>query len=90
MAVLLGAIDKRDLSQNQYYKGLNNRFDNRTKKLMRAKYSYSKKYNGWYKGSNFENEKKQGRMIDNASVMYAENRAFNDMFLRRFNLGFKK
>ena len=85
MAVLLGAIN--DLNKNQYYKGINNRYDNRVKKLMRAKYSYSKKYNGWYKGSNFENEKKQARMIENASVMFADNRAFNDMFLRRFNYG---
>ena len=90
MAVLLVAISKKDLSQNQYYKGLNNRFDNRIKKLLRAKYSYSKQYNGWYKGSNPENEKKQGRMIDNASILYAENRAFNDLFLRRFNIGIKK
>ena len=85
MSIFLGAV--KDLSSNQYYKGLNNRYDNRVNKLMRAKYSYSKKYNGWYKGSNFENEKKNGRLIDNASVMYAENRAFNDIFLRRFNYG---
>jgi hypothetical protein len=87
MAVFIGATNKSDLTQNQYYKGLNNRFDNRVKKLMRAKYSYSVEYRGWYRGSNPKNERNTGRMIDNASVMYAENRAFNDMFHRRFNLG---
>lgn len=80
MAVFIGATNKNDLTKNQYYKGLNNRFDNRVKKLMRAKYSYSKKHNGWYRGGNEDNEKKQGRMIYNSAVMYAENRAFNDMF----------
>jgi len=84
MAVLLGAI--KDLTKNQYYKGLNNRFDNRIKKLIRAKYKFSKKHNGWYKGWNEENEKKQGRMILNPSILFADNRAFNDMFYRGYNI----
>ena len=85
MSIFLGAV-KKDLTSNQYYKGLNNRFDNRVTKLKRAKYKYSKEFNGWYR-VNPSSEKKNGRLIDNASVMYAENRAFNDIFLRRFNYG---
>jgi hypothetical protein len=85
MSIFLGAV--KDLTSNQYYKGLNNRFDNRSTKLRRAKYKFSKEYNGWYQGSNPDNEKKMGRMISSSVVMYAENRAFNDLFLRRFNKG---
>ena len=37
----------KELTDNQYYKGLNNRFDNRVKKLFKKGFSYDKERNSF-------------------------------------------
>lgn len=66
-------IDK--LTAQQYYKGLNNRFDNRVKKLLKQGYKYNKELVGFvYK--NFKNS-----FISNATIMHSDKRHFNYLLI---------
>jgi hypothetical protein len=82
MAVLLGAI--KDLTSNQYYRGLNKRFDNRVKKLSRAGFYYDKEYNAFIpkKYKNKEAKFKEHYKISNELIMHADNRVFNNLIIR--------
>lgn len=69
----MDAISK--LTPHQYYKGLNNRFDNRVKKLLKQGYKYNKELVGFvYK--NFKNS-----FISNATIMHSDKRHFNYLLI---------
>lgn len=63
----------KNLTDNQYYKGLNNRFDNRCKKLIKIGY----KYNNDKVGYIFRNM--PSSLISNAIIMHADKRHFNKL-----------
>jgi hypothetical protein len=69
-----------ELSSNQYYKGLNNRFDNRCKKLRKLGYIYNKELNifkpNFCINSSFH--------IGTAEIMYSDKRHFNRI-IQNFN-----
>lgn len=72
----------QSLTTNQYYKGLNNRYDNRIKKLMKAGFSLNREYMNWYKGTFRINDLKNHRLMSNEFVMHSDNRAFTDKVSR--------
>lgn len=82
--ILLGRIGAtgsklKSLTSNQYYKGLNNRFEKRVAKLKKAGYAYDKDFPGFYpKGLNKMVIKSRGHWLHNQFVMHADSRAFND------------
>jgi len=68
----------QSLTPNQYYKGLNNRYDNRVKKLKKQGFSLNREYMTWYKRSFNMTDLKNHRLMSNEFVMHSDNRAFND------------
>jgi len=72
----------QSLTSNQYYKGLNNRYDNRLKKLMKAGFSLNREFMAWYKGTFYINDLKNHRLMSNEFVMHSDNRAFTDKVSR--------
>ncbi len=60
----------RELTNNQYYKGLNNRFDNRCKKLRKLGYKYNKDKAGYTYGN------MPSSLIHNAVIMHSDKRHF--------------
>lgn len=84
MSVFLGAIKKgiNDLTSNQYYKGLNNRYDKRITKLKKLRFKLDRDSMQWHIGQFREFEVKLGRYMSNEFVMVADNRSFNDKLNR--------
>ena len=72
----------QSLTSNQYYKGLNNRYDNRLKKLMKAGFLLNREYMTWYKGTFRIIDLKTHRLMSNEFVFHADNRAFADKVSR--------
>ena len=72
----------QSLTSNQYYKGLNNRYDNRIKKLMKASFLLNREFMVWYKGTFYISDLKNHRLMSNEFVFHADNRAFNDKVSR--------
>lgn len=72
----------QSLTPNQYYKGLNNRYDNRLKKLKKDGFSLNREYMTWYKKSFNMTDLKNHRLMSNEFVMHSDNRAFNDKVSR--------
>ena len=66
------------LTPNQYYKGLNNRYDNRLKKLKKDGFLLNREYMTWYKRSFNMTDLKNLRLMSNEFVMHSDNRAFTD------------
>ena len=66
------------LTPNQYYKGLNNRYDNRLKKLKKDGFLLNREYMTWYKRSFNMTDLKNHRLMSNEFVMHSDNRAFTD------------
>ena len=64
------------LTENQYYGGLNNRFDRRVRMLLRAGYTYSE--SGWNRGGF-----RPGYRILSSHVMHADKRAFIQTLAQR-------
>jgi len=67
----------KELTSNQYYRGLNNRFDKRVVKLQRAGWVYMKTLNAWrhpkYLASNV------GKHIQAGVIMHSDKRHFNSL-----------
>ena len=73
----------KSLTSNQYYKGLNNRFEKRVSKLIKAGYRYDKEFPGFYPSTISKMvAKSRGRLLHNQFVMHADSRAFNDELKR--------
>ena len=72
------------LSSNQYYKGLNNRYDNRVKKLKKLGFSLNREYMQWYKKYFTIPDFKNGRVMSNEFVYHSDNRSFLDR-IKTFN-----
>ncbi len=90
---------KYALSSNEYYGGLNNRFDKRTALLSKMNLRYNKEVVGYMRAYNTQNDKKgkwyfqdidvkNRRFISNSAILYADNRAFTDL-LKPFSRGSK-
>lgn len=91
-AGFIGATSSKlkSLTSNQYYKGLNNRFDKRVKKLKKLNAQYSREEKGFYPKGQFKGQEidlkralKRGYFMDNTFLMFADNRAFEDR-LKKF------
>ena len=84
MAVFIGGIGAtsktlKSLTSNQYYKGLNNRYDNRLKKLMKLGLKLNREYMMWHKSDQFSiNDAKNHRYMTNEFVMHSDNRSLSD------------
>jgi len=63
-----------NITLTQYYKGLNNRFDNRIKKLIKLGYLYFKEE------VQFKVRPSQIYGISNSQVMHMDKRAWNNLF----------
>ena len=71
------------LTSNQYYKGLNNRFEKRVSKLRKAGFKYDKSLPGFYpKKSTYDAAKRRGAFLHNQFVMHADERAFREQLQR--------
>jgi len=88
MAVFIGGIGAtskklRSLTSNQYYKGLNNRYDKRLKKLTKMGLKLNREYMLWYRTSPItQSDIKNHRLMSNEFVMHADDRAFIDKLNR--------
>ena len=71
-----------ELSSNQYYKGLNNRYDSRVAMLLKVKYVLDRSTMTWY--SRRDHAKAHG--VSNSTVMYADSRAWREMVVERLRL----
>ena len=84
MAVFIGGIGAtskklRSLTSNQYYKGLNNRYDKRLKKLMKMGLKLNREYMMWHKSDMFNLlDAKNHRYMTNEFVMHSDDRALSD------------
>jgi hypothetical protein len=86
MTVFIGAVKKPNkissLTSNQYYGGLNNRYDKRAKKLMKIGFKLNRELMAWhvrpYSEFTIKDLTSARMLIPNGFVMYADNRAFND------------
>ena len=72
----------QSLTSNQYYKGLNNRYDKRVTKLKKDGFSLNREYMTWYKRSFNMTDLKNHRLMSNEFVMHSDNRAFTDKVSR--------
>jgi hypothetical protein len=63
------------LSSNQYYRGVNNKFKNRTKDMHKMGFKYDKEAVGWHHPAG---PQKPGERISNEFIMHADKRSFND------------
>jgi len=63
------------LTNHQYYKGLNNRFDNRVKKLVKAGLFYDKELIGFRVRN--RNQSNPNNYILNSIIMHSDKRHFN-------------
>jgi len=72
----------QSLTSNQYYKGLNNRYDNRVKKLKKNGFSLNREYMTWYKRSFNMTDLKNHRLMSNEFVFHSDNRSFTDKINR--------
>lgn len=73
-------IDKMKLSEltsNQYYKGLNNRFDNRVKKLLRKGFTYCRE-KAAYKDPRWISTNPNA-YVSNSVIMHSDKRHFNSL-----------
>lgn len=66
----------KELTSNQYYKGLNNRFDNRVKKLKSLGFSFDNDEKFFYQKTNYAGIKL--RRVDLTFIMHADKRAWDD------------
>ena len=71
-----------ELTSNQYYKGLNNRYDKRVTSLLKDGFILNREYMCWHKGKFSFNSFNNSRYITNQSVMIADKRYFKDMLER--------
>ena len=90
MAVLIGGISGvskiNTITSNQYYKGLNNRYDNRFKKLRKLGFKLHREFMVWYIKDPITNiDIKMGRGISNEFVYHADKRSFEDKIKRMIN-----
>lgn len=81
---------KYALTSNEYYGGLNKRFDKRTALLTTMDLRYNKEVVGYMRAYNTQSDKKgkwyfqdgdvkNRRFISNSAILYADNRAFTDL-----------
>ena len=66
-----------DLTSNQYYKGLNNRFDNRVKKLLKLGFSYNKERVAFK--NPIWSELSPNAYISTSTIMHCDKRHFNNL-----------
>ena len=66
-----------DLTSNQYYKGLNNRFDNRVKKLFKLGFVYNRDKVAFK--SPLYTETNPNAWISNSTIMHSDKRHFNKL-----------
>lgn len=64
-----------NLTSHQYYKGLNNRFDNRVKKLLKAGLFYDKDLIGFRVKNRMQTN--PNNYILNSVIMHSDKRHFN-------------
>jgi len=69
-----------EITSNQYYGGLNNRFDNRCVLLHRAGFIFDKERTGFYNPlETYQTDYQRARnFIPNMKVMHSDKRAFVD------------
>ena len=73
----------KSLTSNQYYKGLNNRYEKRLKKLISLGIKLNREFMLWHKSKDFNNiYAKNHRYMTNEFVMHSDDRAFNDKISR--------
>ena len=65
----------QNLTNHQYYKGLNNRFDNRVKKLLKAGLFYDKNLIGFRVKNRIQTN--PNNYILNSIIMHSDKRHFN-------------
>jgi hypothetical protein len=70
-----------NLTNYQYYKGLNNRFDNRVKKLLKAGLFYDKDLIGFRVKNRMQTN--PNNYILNSVIMHSDKRHFN-LILKNF------
>ena len=75
----------KSLSSNQYYKGLNNRYDKRVSKLRKLKFNLYREAMFWYnpnkmgkKPENFTRVELMRDVMSNEFVYHADSRAFDE------------
>jgi len=82
MATFLGAIsgskDLMNLTSNQYYKGLNNRYDNRYNKLRKLGFKLDRERMLWHIQRITQSDVNNGRLMSNEFVYHADKRSFED------------
>ena len=68
----------QNLTKNQYYKGLNNRFDNRVKKLIKNGFYYDPILIGFRLKNRPQTN--NNNFILNSVVMHSDKNHFNNLF----------
>jgi len=73
------------LTSNQFYKGLNNRYDNRVKKLKKIGWKYDRQEQTWSADTGIMSIILQ--KMSNEFVYHADKRAFDDTIKRSVLIG---
>jgi len=70
------------LTSNQYYKGLNNRYDNRIKALIKSGFLLNREFMVWYKNPFRQIDLKNHRLLSNEFVFHADKRSYDEKVKR--------